>query len=52
MLFGDNEPYFYHANLILKEIDMGNNIKIKLFGNSPGNTMLKRSENLDKGCFL
>jgi len=41
MIWGDNEPYFLHANLILPQISLGkasngNDIKIKVAGNYMG----------------
>ena len=36
MLWGDNEPYFYHANKILQQINTGNGAKIQLTGDSNG----------------
>lgn len=36
MIWGDNEPYFYHANKILEAINLGSNTFIELIGNNPG----------------
>ena len=44
MIWGDNNPFFYHANLILPYISMGlyndTDIKVNLTGNYPGQQTL------------
>lgn len=52
MIWGDNAPYFYHANTILELIDLGSNTFMDLTGNSPGGKMLKRSDKLREGTFV
>ena len=51
MIWGDNKPFYLHANIILKTIDVGNDY-IRLIGDSPGTKMIKRSSALATGTFI
>ncbi|KAL4460810.1 hypothetical protein ABPG74_016282 [Tetrahymena malaccensis] len=51
-LLTDNEPFFYHANLVLKQIPIGYNeqtpVYMKLEGNDRGNNTLKKGKYSEK----
>jgi len=46
LLWADNGPFVYHANLVLKRL-----MKTELGGNTPGQNTLKAGNGLDKGTF-
>eukprot|EP00762_Andalucia_godoyi_P005387 ANDGO_08350.mRNA.1 hypothetical protein DICPUDRAFT_33321 len=52
MLWGDNDPYFLHANFILAKLDLGTGgSPVQLVGNTPGMQVLRRGDPRQKGFF-
>ena len=52
MIWGDNQPYYVHANLILSKISLGYEnskpIFINLYGDDPGDQILSNGSYTNK----